>query len=66
VSTTTLAGSAAYRIEDMVWLVTHWEKSISVYAADNGRLKEVSVLGTQEALDRYSDEIKKMIEFVRF
>jgi hypothetical protein len=66
ISTSTLGGEPAYRIEHMIWFTDHWEKSISLYAAKDGKLHQVSALGKSEALEKYSEPIKKMIDSARF
>jgi hypothetical protein len=66
ISTSTLGGEPAYRIEHMMWFTDHWEKSITLYAVKDGKLHEVSALGKSEALEKYSEAIKKMIESARF
>jgi hypothetical protein len=66
ISTSTLCGEPAYRIEHMMWFTDHWEKSITLYAVKDGKLHEVSALGKSEALQKYSEPIKKMIESARF
>jgi hypothetical protein len=66
ISTSTLGGEPAYRIEYMMWFTDHWEKSITLYAVKDGKLHEVSALGKSEALEKYSEPIKKMIESARF
>jgi hypothetical protein len=63
---TTLAGNPAYRIEDMTWLIDQWEKEVSIYSINSGKLYEVSWSGEQESLDRFSSDLKGMIESVQF
>ena len=66
ISASTLGGEPAYRIEHMIWLIDHWGKSVTLYAIKNGKLHQISVLGKSEALEKYSEPIKKMIESTRF
>jgi hypothetical protein len=66
ISTSILGGEQAYRIEHMIWFTDHWEKSIALYAVKDGKLHQVSALGKLEALEKYSEPIKKMIESARF
>jgi hypothetical protein len=66
ISTSTFGGEPAYRIEHMMWVTDHWVKSITLYAVKKGKLHEFSALGKSEALEKYSESIKKMIESARF
>jgi hypothetical protein len=66
ITPTILAGNPAYRIEDMTWLFDHWEKEVSIYAINSSKLYEVSWSGEQESLDRFSSDLKGMIESVQF
>ena len=66
VSKDTLGTDPAYRISNMVWLLDHWEKSISVYAVNNGKLREADVLIEPDSIDQYSNDIDNMIKSVRF
>jgi hypothetical protein len=65
-SESTLDGHSAFRMEYSVGTAHHWEKSIDVFSVDNGRLNEVSVLGTPESIEKYSFIIEDMIKSVQF
>jgi hypothetical protein len=45
----------------MVWLLNHWEKSISVYAVNGGKLREADALIHPESVEHYSQVIDNMI-----
>ncbi len=62
----TLAGNPAYSFEYMIRLGDVWQKSISLDSISNGKLYEVSTLGDQATIDKYSEDFKKMIESVKF
>lgn len=62
----TLSGNSAYQMEYSVLIGDHWKKSIDVFSVDNGRLNEVSVLGTTESIEKYSLNIEDMIKSVQF
>jgi hypothetical protein len=63
---TTLSGEPAYRFEYMIRLLDHWEKSIDIDSLRDGKLYDVSALGTPEAIEEYSNEINSMLESVKF
>jgi hypothetical protein len=65
-STTTLDGQPAYRIEDTMWFLDHWEKDISIYSVTNGKLYEISALAKPEGMDKYSAAIENMFKSVKF
>jgi hypothetical protein len=65
-STSILDGNPAYRIEDTMWLLDHWEKDISIYSVKNGKVYEISALGKPEGMERYSEEIENMFKSVKF
>jgi hypothetical protein len=62
----TIAGKPGYRMEYLINMVDHWEKSIDLESVSNGTLYEVSVLGKPEHIKKYSENIKKMIDSVEF
>jgi hypothetical protein len=57
----TFAGKSAYKIENMINMIDHWEKSIDLYSVENGTLYGVSALGKPEHIKKYSEDIKQMI-----
>jgi hypothetical protein len=65
-SPTTLDGEQAYRIEHDIWLLDHWEKSISIDSVRNGKLHEISALAIPEEIDKYSEAIENMFKSVKF
>jgi hypothetical protein len=50
VSKDDLSGNPAYRNEHMIWLLDHWEKSISILSIKNGIFHEVSILAEPEEI----------------
>jgi vesicle coat complex subunit len=66
VSTTMLDGDPAYRIEDTMWFLDHWEKDISIYSIKNGKVHEISALGNPEEIGKYSEAIESMFKSVKF
>ncbi len=52
--------------ENTFWITDHWEKSVDIYSVKNGKLRDVSALGTQERMNKYAEQIKKMFESVKF
>ena len=52
----------AYRIEHMIWMLDHWDRSIDIYSIKNGKLYDISALATPEGMDKYAEQIKKMFE----
>jgi hypothetical protein len=56
----------AYRISNMVWLLDHWEKSISVYSVNSGKLLEADALIHPEAVEKYGQIVDNMIKSVTF
>lgn len=65
-SHTALDGLPAYRIEDTMWLLDHWEKDISIYSVKNGTLNQIGALAVPEEIDKYSDAIENMFKSVKF
>jgi hypothetical protein len=63
---TVLDGEQAYRIEHDIWLLDHWEKSITLYSVKNGKLHEISALGKPEGMQRYLQSIENMFKSVSF
>jgi hypothetical protein len=66
VTATTLNGEPAFRLEYMIWMLDHWEKSIDIESIKDGRLHDISALARVEAMEKYSEPIKKMFESVKF
>jgi hypothetical protein len=66
VSKDMLGTDPAYRISNMVWLLDHWEKSISVYAVNGGKLREADALIHPESVEHYSQVIDNIIGSVKF
>jgi hypothetical protein len=66
ISPTSLAGNPAYRLEYMIRLGDAWQKSIRLDSISNGKLYEVSALGNQATIDKYSEDFKNMIESIKF
>jgi hypothetical protein len=66
VTATTMNGEPAYRLEHMVWMLDHWDKSIDIYSIKNGKLYDISALATPEGMNKYAEQIKKMFESVKF
>jgi hypothetical protein len=66
VSKDMLGTDPAYRISNMVWLLDHWEKSISVYAVNGGKLREADALIHPESVEYYSQVIDNIIKSVKF
>ena len=64
VTATTMNGEPAYRIEHMIWMLDHWDRSIDIYSIKNGKLYDISALATPEGMDKYAEQIKKMFESV--
>lgn len=65
-SSTQLDGEQAYRIEHDIWLLDHWEKSITIYSVKNGIVHEVSALGEPEEVEKNSATIENMFKSVKF
>ena len=65
---TTLDGEQAYRFEHDIWILDHWEKSISIYSLKNGTgtLNQISALAIPEVVDKYSEAIENMFKSVKF
>jgi hypothetical protein len=66
VFTDTLAGEPAYRIENMIWKLDHWEKNIDLGFIKEGKLYEIRVLAKPDSIQKHSSEIKNMIQSVEF
>ncbi len=66
VSKDMLGTDPAYRISNMIWLLDHWEKSVSVYAVNDGKLREADALIHPESVERYSHIIDNIIRSVKF
>ncbi len=62
----TLSGRLAYRIEDTGFLIDRWEKRISIYSVVKGILYEVDVFAEPELVQKYSKDIKNIIQSVQF
>jgi eukaryotic-like serine/threonine-protein kinase len=65
-SSTLLDGEQAYRIEHAIWLLDHWEKSISIYSVKNGNVYQISALAKPEEIQKYSEAIESMFKSVKF
>jgi hypothetical protein len=65
VSKDMLGTDPAYRISNMVWLLDHWEKSVSVYSINSGKLREADALIHPEAVEEYSQIVNNMIKSVK-
>ena len=65
VSQTTLSGEPAYRMEYTMNFGDHWEKSVDIDVVKNGRLYEVSAMGTPEEIDNYLNQIDIMFNSVK-
>ena len=65
-SSTQLDGEQAYRIENDIWLLDHWERSISIYSVKNGIVNEISALGEPEEMEKNSATIETMFKSVKF
>lgn len=61
----TLAGNPAYRLEHMDNFAGEFKKVINVNTIKDGKLYEISFIGSPEAIDKYSEVIQKMIESVK-
>jgi len=66
VSQDNLAGQPAYRNEHMTWMLDHWQKSISLFTINNGQLFEVSILAEPKEVEKYYNDINKIIQSVEF
>jgi hypothetical protein len=65
-STTTLDGETAYRIEEQMWILDHWMKDISIFSVKDGKLYQISSLIRPEEMDKYSEAIENMFKSVKF
>jgi len=65
-TSTQLDGDQAYRIENDIWLLDHWERSISIYSVKNGIVNEISALGEPEEIEKNSATIETMFKSVKF
>jgi len=65
-STTTLDGETAYRIEEQMWMLDHWMKDISIFSVKDGKLYQISSLIRPEEMDKYSEAIENMFKSVKF
>lgn len=65
-SDSTLDGKTAYRLEYTSSIQGSVSKGIDVTSVNNGILQEVSVFGYQSAIDKYTEEISKMTQSVKF
>ena len=61
-----LAGEPAYRIENMIRMLDHWEKSIDLGYIKDGKLYQIDVLAKPDLIQQYSSEIKNIIQSVKF
>ena len=66
VFTDRLAGEPAYRIENMIQMLDHWEKSIDLGYIKDGKLYQIDVLAKPDLIQQYSSEIKNIIQSVKF
>ena len=66
VFTDTLAGEPAYRIENKIRMLDHWEKSIDLGFIKEGKLYKIEVLAKPDSIKQYSSEINNIIQSVEF
>jgi hypothetical protein len=66
IATTTLDGRPAYRVEYMIWMLDHWDKSIDIFSIDNNQWHEISVIGTSNSVLMFSQSIENIIKSVKF
>jgi hypothetical protein len=66
VFTDRLAGEPAYRIENMIRMLDHREKSIDLGYIKDGKLYQIDVLAKPDLIQQYSSEIKNIIQSVKF
>jgi PsbP len=65
VTSATLSGMPAYRIDLMENFADEFKKVIYVNTIKDGKLYEINFIGASKAIDKYSEVIQKMIESVK-